>query len=79
MILYSVIPAEVVFKDFNWEERKDSIEIDYLGEKVTAFPLGSNSFKIDRLISTSPKSYLDSRLAPGNIIYYTPDSLQEGL
>ena len=75
-MLYSVMPMEVVFGNYygNEEKKSDSqnlikyMEILYLGERVEVSMLSSNRYVINRLISTSPKAYLDPRLKPGMVI-----------
>jgi hypothetical protein len=67
VILYSIIPAEVVFNNSDIEKTV-SKEIEYLGEKVIVTPFENNQLKIQRLISTSPKAYLNPRLQPGAIL-----------
>ena len=68
MILYSIVPFEVVFKDYYERDHQSKIEMDYLGEKVVVVPLSNNRYRIERLISTSPKAYLYPKLMPGSII-----------
>jgi hypothetical protein len=70
MILYSIVPVEIVF-DGGDEVANKYQEIEYLGEKVVVSPLTNNEYEIVRIISTSPKSYLDPRLQPGNRIKAT--------
>ncbi|NLP13797.1 MAG: hypothetical protein GX383_04835 [Clostridium sp.] len=68
MILYSIVPPEVVFKDFfEWADQ-NNLELNYLGEKVVVVPLSNNRYRIERVISTSPKAYLNPKLMPGSII-----------
>lgn len=68
MILYSVIPVDVVFgNQYNCDEFKFK-EIEYEGEKVVVSPLSNSAYRVDRLISTSPKAYLNPKLMPGQII-----------
>lgn len=68
MILYSIIPIDVVFGcQYNCEEFK-FVEIEYEGEKVLVSPLSNSTYRVDRLISTSPKAYLNPKLMPGQII-----------
>ncbi len=69
MILYSIIPAEEVFKE-NTEVKEASLtqEIDYMGEKVIVSSLSNNSYEVRRLISTNPSAYLNPRFAPGAVI-----------
>jgi len=74
MILYSIIPAEIVFGEYFWQDknnnkkRYESKEIVYLGERVEVSPLTEDQYMIKRLISTSPKAFLDPRFKPGTII-----------
>ncbi len=68
MILYSIVPWEVVFKNNNEKTIERYIEMDYLGEKVLATPAGENRYVINRIISTSPRAYLNPRLQPGQYI-----------
>lgn len=75
MILYSIIPPEVVFRNFDYgpgnsdiNSGRKSFITDYLNEKVEVMTLSNNQFVITRLISTSPKSYLNPKLQPGSII-----------
>ncbi|HHX17800.1 MAG TPA: hypothetical protein GX727_02945 [Clostridium sp.] len=69
MILYSIVPVEIVFGNFsNQIKENEYVELEYLGEKIIAIPLSNNRYKIDRIISTSPKVYLNPNLAPGTII-----------
>jgi hypothetical protein len=68
VIYYSIIPLEVVFGPTLENQQKKFIEIDYLGEKVEVMPTENNKYVINRLISTSPKAYLNPKLQPGSII-----------
>ena len=72
MILYSVVPAEIVFGSNYDKDQYNFIEIEYEGEKVEVTPLSNNVYKINRVISTSPKAYLNPKLMPGNIIESLP-------
>jgi len=70
MILYSIVPPEIVFGNFDWceNQKQNYIEVDYCGEKVVVMPLSNNRYMISRVISTSPKAFLNPKLMPGNII-----------
>lgn len=68
MILYSIIPVEVVFGSNNDMEEYNFIEVEYEGEKVEVTPLSGSTYRVNRLISTSPMAYLNPRLMPGSII-----------
>jgi hypothetical protein len=67
MILYSVIPSEIVFGNFD-EAFREYREMDYLGQKVLVSALSNNSFEIVRVLSTSPKVFLNPKLQPGQLI-----------
>lgn len=69
MILYSIIPAEVVFENRESKGNTGLLEVEYLNEKVVVSPLENNQFIIDRIISTSPKAYLNKKLQPGTVIH----------
>lgn len=68
MILYSIVPVEVVFDSTNNCDEYNFMEIEYEGEKVVVTQLSNRKYKVDRLISTSPKAYLNPKLMPGQII-----------
>jgi hypothetical protein len=68
MILYSIIPAELVFADSPDRPNQTFLEMDYRGEKVQVSPLENNRYIIQRLLSSSPKAYLDPNLQPGRVI-----------
>ncbi|HPD01657.1 MAG TPA: YlzJ-like family protein, partial [Acetivibrio sp.] len=50
-----------------WADQ-NNLELNYLGEKVVVVPLSNNRYRIERVISTSPKAYLNPKLMPGSII-----------
>lgn len=68
MILYSIIPIDVVFGNQYNSEELNLKEIEYEGEKVLVSQLSNNAYRVDRIISTSPKAYLNPKLMPGHII-----------
>jgi len=68
MIIYSIIPPETIFENIGSADEYKFLEVRYKGEMLEVQPLGNNRYKINRLISTSPKSYLDPGFAPGTII-----------
>jgi len=68
VILYSIIPVEVVFGEQYNDDNNRFIEIEYEGEKVIVSPLSNSTYRINRVISTSPKVYLNPKLMPGQII-----------
>jgi hypothetical protein len=67
MILYSIVPVEIVFQNMNTNEGFEK-EISYRGEKVMVTSTENNHYKITRVISTSPQAFLDPKLQPGVIL-----------
>lgn len=69
MILYSIVPAEVVFGGQDGGSTAVELkEMDYMGEKVQVSALTNNRYVIQRLLSTKPGAYLNPMLQPGTII-----------
>lgn len=68
MILYSIIPVDIVFKNFDYKDEVKYFETEYLGEKIQVAEAGSNQYRIIKIISTSPKAYLNPSLQPGCLI-----------
>jgi hypothetical protein len=69
VILYSIVPAEIVFKNDSQSSEIRLLEADYLGKRVEVMQITDQSFKIVRLIDTDPKTYLDPLFKPGSIVY----------
>jgi hypothetical protein len=67
MIIHSIVPMDVIFNNMEDCNGKP-LEIEYMGEKIEVMPLSNNQYKISRLLSTSPKAYLNPLFQPGNII-----------
>lgn len=65
MIIYSVIPPEVIFGEPDDIGNTKSLKMNYLGESVEVLPTMQGGFVISRLLSTSPKAYLNPNLQPG--------------
>jgi len=65
VILYSIIPPEIVFMET--PEYRFQV-MDYMGEKVEVMRTQGNQLVINRIIGTSLKSYLNPSLQPGTVI-----------
>lgn len=72
MVLYTIVPPEVIFSTNNDEasgivnaKTSRSVEIDYFGEKVQALLFSDDTMKVDRIISSNFKSFLNPALQPG--------------
>lgn len=69
MILYTIIPDELIFENKQEDIGSTNLkEVDYLGERVQVMQTEGNRYVISRLISTSPKAYLNPKLQPGAIV-----------
>ncbi len=78
MILHSIIPMEEIFKNSssdtmpanfaNQDNGSTAVVISYLGEKVEVLRNAQNQYVISRVLSTSPKAYLNPRLMPGSVL-----------
>jgi hypothetical protein len=73
VILYSIIPPEIVFQGFQENgsgegKRADIFEAYYRGEKVLVTKNAVDRFEIVRLLSTCPKSFLNENFQPGHVI-----------
>jgi len=67
VILYSIIPPEVVFKNTEEEYYPAPLKVKYKGEIIEVIPVkkGSSDYMITRLLSSSPKAFLEPALQPG--------------
>lgn len=65
MIMYTVIPIEEIFDD---EESPSLMAAHVMGCSVLIEPLGDGRGRIERILSTNPDDYLNSRIQPGSIV-----------
>jgi hypothetical protein len=68
MIMHSIIPNEIIFSNVEKSSDYKYFEMEYLGERVQVIAGIDNKYVINRIISTSPKAYLNPNLQPGVII-----------
>jgi hypothetical protein len=73
MIMYSVMPLEVIFENYEQMEKTEVREIRLGAVTMLVEPTGPYEGKIIRLISPDPQDYLNPRFAPGQKIYFRPD------
>lgn len=76
-MIHSIVPMEVIFQNNDSSYSEKTVEIQYMGELVEAVPIGEMSYTIKRIISTSPKAYLNSWLQPGKEIKLSVASAKE--
>lgn len=73
MVLWTIIPAELVFQEQNAVEQSPVYEeVDLAGKKVIVERCSPNQSKIIRLISTCPEDYMTAELQPGTMLTYKP-------
>jgi hypothetical protein len=68
-VIYSIIPLEIIFKDFEPHQHEELYEAIYQGETLQVAKAENGGYKIVRIISTSPDSFINPELQPGNIVY----------
>ncbi|MED3646227.1 YlzJ-like family protein [Halalkalibacterium halodurans] len=71
MILYTMVPYESIFyEDTQPSGNVRTIDVD--GAMVIVEEMSSSEYRVVRLISSNPRHYLESRFAPGTVIYAKP-------
>ena len=65
MILYSIVPPEIVFAGFGATDDIRYIEGKYRGERVLVAQMPDGNCKMSRLLSTRPSTFLDPAFEPG--------------
>ena len=68
MILYSIVPPEVVFEGFENYAGARYIEGEYRGEKVQVAQMTDGTYMMSRLLSTRLSSFLDPAFQPGSAV-----------
>lgn len=71
MILYSVIPTEVIFQGME-QYNPQYEEIELHGVSMQVERISNNEARIVRLYSVNPQDFLNPALTPGTLIVYGP-------
>lgn len=69
MVIYSVAPPEWTIAGLNSRDQHFYEVID--GIQVEVVPTGENTAQISRVISTNPRDFLNPKVQPGNILFYS--------
>ncbi|WHH58991.1 YlzJ-like family protein [Petroclostridium sp. X23] len=69
MVIYSIMPHEVIFSQTEEHPQKTQ-HITYRGQTLAVTQVAANQCRVDRIITTNLKAYLDPGLQPGTIIEY---------
>jgi hypothetical protein len=72
MIIYSVMPMELIFQNEN-ESDYEQVELQMGSVTMLVQPTGMNEARIVRLISPNPQDYLNPTYAPGQKIFFRPN------
>lgn len=67
MILYTTIPPEIIFGDYE-RENNQQIVTTKEGVKLLVEMEGTSWGKVIRVLSTKPTDFLDTRFQPGSMI-----------
>jgi hypothetical protein len=73
MIIYSTVPMEVIFQNYEQMEKQEIRELSFGGMTMLIEPTGPYEGKIVRMISPNPQDYLHPHFAPGQKIAFQPD------
>ncbi|MEW6105685.1 MAG: YlzJ-like family protein [Bacillota bacterium] len=76
MILYTVLPLELVLEGIDRERTFTDVEIN--GITMTVEQVSANEAVIVRIISTDPQHFLDPALQPGSRVRLTPSLVGRG-
>lgn len=70
MILWTIMPLELVFGQEDISNNYD--EIDYDGTKLMVEKVSVNQCRIVRILSSNPQDYLRDDIQPGVMLTYKP-------
>lgn len=70
MLLWTVMPADVVFGSPEYQPCYEEVKID--GGSLLVERMSATQCKVVRLLATDPMQYLRSELQPGTIVDYQP-------
>lgn len=71
MILYSIYDPSVVFGNQGYGIKQEDIsysEMNINGVMVQVSKANNAGFRIERILSTNPKDYLNPKLQPGSMV-----------
>lgn len=66
-MIYSIVPCDQLI-NYPQDSNQERIEVDINGENVVLLKGENNTYTIERLISTNPRTYLNPELMPGTMI-----------
>lgn len=70
MILWSIIPPELILQDIDSPPKFEEIQCNNI--KMLVEKISPTQCKVSRLLTTDPQDYLDPQIQPGSILTYKP-------
>lgn len=70
MILWSIIPPELILQDIDSPPNFEEIQCNNI--KMLVEKISPTQCKVSRLLTTDPQDYLDPQIQPGSILTYKP-------
>lgn len=67
MLLYTIVPQEVIFEGMVKDDDTTYKQINYMGCEMIVKDSG-DKYIVERLLSTDPQDYLNEKFQPGAII-----------
>ncbi|WP_371371197.1 YlzJ-like family protein [Sporomusa aerivorans] len=72
MVLWTIMPVEMIFQQEAEESQNNYEEVEYAGAKVMVERINDNKCRIVRIISSNPMDYLRDDIQPGVCLTYRP-------
>ncbi len=68
MLIWSVIPSQIIWQSEETEQKPQSKITEVKGVKVLVEPLADGKGRICQVLSTNPNDFLREELTPGSIV-----------
>lgn len=72
MIIWTVMPEEMVLENIQVQQSPHYEEIEYGGTKLMVERMSSSQCRIVRILSSNPQDYLRPEFQPGVVFTYRP-------
>lgn len=72
MVIWTVMPDEFIFSDFQPDCAPEREEVKYQGVSLIVERISTRQCRIERLLTTNPADYLRPELQPGVVLTYYP-------
>jgi len=68
MILYTTLPRELIFNQYDHQQLNTEETILYNGIPLLVTKTNQHEYQVVRVLSTNPQHFLDQSCTPGSII-----------